>query len=88
MRLFNNVCSVLGKLAAADKAQMGLAPTPTASQLAERVVLLYMVPLLEATMEEIRSCDDPIAFLRMLQVPCCLCCVCCIPLSVVSSQCA
>ena len=71
LRLFNNVFSILGKLAAADAKAMGLATVPTASQLAERVVLLYMVPLLENTMEEIRSSDDPIAFLRVLQVRWC-----------------
>lgn len=74
LRLFNNVFSVLGKLATADAKTLGIATVPTASQLAERVLLLYMVPLLEGVMEEVHKSDDPIAFLRVLQVRRCVAC--------------
>ncbi len=60
--------SVLGKLGAADAKALGMPTHPQASHHAERVVLLYIDSLLVNTMEEIRMCDDPVAFLRVLQV--------------------
>lgn len=74
LRLFNNVFSVLGKLGAADAKTLVMPTHPQPSHLAERVVLLYIGSLLEKTMEEIDRADDPVAFLRVLQV-CAVCAV-------------